>query len=426
MSGVILMKDKDLEKIKVMHLLEEKRLTQIAAAKRLQLSERQVRNLFKRYKKLGDKGVISKKLGKPSNHQIPQEVKKEALRLIVSKYPNCGPTFTTEKLKENHNLCISVESVRKLMISNRLWTNRQASKPKIHPLRPRRFFFGELVQMDGSHHLWFEDRGPACALIVIIDDATSSLLGLLFTPTETLEAYFKAFRAYFLKEGRPLGAYCDRFSVFEVPRKNPLLEEQPLTQFARAMKELGVELIKARSPQAKGRVERVNRTLQDRLVKELRLRGISDIDTANAFLKEYLPKHNALFAVSPAEQGNVHRALDSNFLSQLDRIFSPNYERQVQNDLSFQYKSCIYQIKQESCLHLKIRREKITLWEDSEKKVHAQYKGHELEVRPMKEIEYRPEVFSAADTMKSWKNKKPKKPHKYHPYKTKWNIKNVI
>ena len=426
MNGVILMTARDLEKIKVMHLLEQKRITQRAAAKRLQITDRQIRNLFKRYKELGDKGVISRKLGKPSNHQIPQEIKKEALKLITSKYPQCGPTFTTEKLRENHHLPISIEYVRKLMISNRLWVSRQASKPKIHPLRPRRLFFGELIQMDGSHHLWFEDRGPACVLIVIIDDATSSLLGLLFTPTETLEAYFKAFKTYFLEEGRPLGAYCDRFSVFEVPRKNPLLEEQPLTQFARAMKELDVELIKARSPQAKGRVERVNRTLQDRLVKELRIKGISDIETANTFLKEYLPKHNALFAVPPAEKRNVHRSLDSNLLSQFDRIFSPNYERQVQNDLSFQYKNCIYQINQESCLHFKIRREKITLWEDKEKKVHAQYRGQELEIRLMKDVEYRPEVFSAADAMKKWRSKKANKPNKYHPYKIKWKIKNAI
>ena len=283
MTGVITMTRKNLETLKVMSLLQEKKLTQIEAGKRLRLTDRQIRNIFKRYKELGNQGVISKKLDKPGNRHLHNKLKKKALALIRTTYVDFGPTLAAEKLWENHKIKLSVETVRRMMIAHNLWM-ASVTRKKIHKLRARRAHFGELIQIDGSDHKWFEDRGPPCSLIVMIDDATSSLVSLLFTPTESLDAYFKSSKQYFIKEGLPLGMYSDKFSVFEVARKNPLLEEQALTQFKRALGELDINLICAKTPQAKGRVERVNRTLQDRLVKELRLLGISTIEEANIFL----------------------------------------------------------------------------------------------------------------------------------------------
>ncbi len=423
MNGVITMTKKNLETLKVMSLLNEKKLTQIEAGKRLRLTDRQIRNIFKSYKEFGDQGVISKKLGKPGNRQLPKGLKDKVLNLIKTTYEGFGPTLAAEKLLENHKIKISVETIRGIMVTHHLWVASRVHK-KVHKLRSRRAHFGELIQIDGSEHKWFENRGPSCSLIVMIDDATSLLVSLLFTPTESLNAYFQSSKDYFKKEGCPLAMYSDRFSVFEVARKNPLLEEQALTQFKRALRELDINLICAKTPQAKGRVERVNRTLQDRLVKELRLLGISTIEDANIFLQksDYIIKHNAMFAVPPAQRGNVHRTLDKEQLSQLDRILSRNYERVIQKDLSFQYGGDIYQIISQESRH-DLCRKKITIWEDVNKTVRAEIANEEIEVRSMREVEYLPKSISNEDLLKMWKIKKKYIPNIHHPYKTKYKNK---
>jgi len=243
MGGIIIMTEKDLEKIKVMQQLLEKQITQEQAAKVLSISDRQVRNIFKRYKELGDQGVISKKIGRASNNHLSEDLKRQALKIIAAMYSDFGPTLAHEKLKENHGITISVESVRQLMITCNLWIPKGAPDPVVHRLRPRRPFFGELMQADGSKHRWFEDRGPECTLLVLIDDATSSTARLLFVPTETLEGYFELVKGFFIETGLPLAVYTDRFAVFEVMRKNPSLEEPALTQFERALRELDIKLI---------------------------------------------------------------------------------------------------------------------------------------------------------------------------------------
>jgi len=226
MNGVITMTKKNLETIKVMNLLSEKKLTQVEAGKRLRLTDRQIRNIFKRYKEFGDQGVISRKLGKPGNRQIPNEMKDQALSLIKNTYIGFGPTLATEKLLENHGLSLSVETVRKMMIADHLWIPLQVHK-KVHKLRSRRAHFGELIQIDGSTHRWFENRGPSCSLIVMIDDATSALVGLLFTPSENLDAYYALSKAYFTKEGCPLAMYSDRFLFLKFQEKTLYLKNKP-------------------------------------------------------------------------------------------------------------------------------------------------------------------------------------------------------
>lgn len=417
MGGVLIMKEKDIERIKIMQLLLQKQITQEEASKLLNISDRQVRNILNDYEQFGDQGVISKKIGKPSNNQLPEELKSQAIAFIKTSYHDFGPKLAKEKLEEDHAIIMSIESVRQLMITNKLWIPKRGHDPVVHKLRPRRPFFGELLQADGSKHCWFEDRGPPCTLLVLIDDATSSVVGLLFTPTETLEGYFELVRAFFIREGLPLEIYTDRFSVFEVMRKNPLLEERSLTQFERALLELGIKLIKAKTPQAKGRVERVNRTFQDRLVKELRLKGISDIVSANAFLAdgEYLKKHNAQFSIPAPKKGSILRALKESQLRALDRILSCNYTRTVQNDLSFQYEREIYQIYSE--IFTSLRGRKITVWKDVGNKIHAEFNGESLEIHSLKENEYFAKTLTTEDLIKTWKTRRINSPNKSHPYK---------
>jgi hypothetical protein len=255
MDGVITMRHKDLDRIKVMQRLAAKQITQLDAGKLLDITDRQVRKIFQKYKELGDQGVISGKLGKPSNHQLPKETKHECLEIIAAQYSDFGPSLATEKLRQNHGLVVSVETVRQLMIEHHLWIPSRAKPAKIHPLRARRSCFGELLLIDGSVELWFEERGPKCVLLVFIDDATSRIGELFFTPTEDLDGYFHAMERYLRRYGRPLALYCDRHAVFQVERKSPSVGEKSITQFERAMQELGIRLIHANSAQAKGRVE---------------------------------------------------------------------------------------------------------------------------------------------------------------------------
>ena len=207
--------------------------------------------------------------------------------LIEERYSDFGPTLACEKLSEVHHLTISRESVRRIMIEAGIWKPKRAKQPSAHQMRERRACFGELVQIDGSDHAWFEDRGPESSLLVYIDDATGQLLELLFVPSETFFGYCEATRHYVERYGKPVAFYSDKHGIFRVDQERPLGTTSGLTQFGRAMDELDIQIICANSPQAKGRIERANQTLQDRLVKELRLRGISDMEAGNAYLPDF-------------------------------------------------------------------------------------------------------------------------------------------
>ena len=420
MNGVITMRSKDLERIKVIERLAKKELTQIEAGKLLGISDRQVRTLLQRYQGFGNEGVISKKLGN-NNRQLPQPLKDKALRLIAEKYPDFGPTLATEKLQEIHGLILSIETIRQLMIIHKLWIPHKQPAPTYHPLRPRRPNFGELVIIDGSIEFWFEGRGPKCVLLVFIDDATSSILNLFFTPTEDLIGYFRAMNNYLHKYGRPLALYSDRHAVFNVERKkkDPLTGEEieTMTQFERAMTELDIKLIHANSPQAKGRVERCNRTLQDRFIKELRLQGISDIGAANIFAETYRLEHNKRFGETPAQPTDLHRSLEQ---YDLTRILRPNHHRVIQKDLSFQYEGEIYQVQWDSKLPI-LRDKIVVVWIDEIGYVHAQYEGDELQISLFKQLVHQPVITQ--ETAKRWIMKKPRyKPNKLHPYKRSYKI----
>jgi Helix-turn-helix domain len=339
--GTLNMSYQEIDRLGVIQACINKQLTQVSAAVQLQLSPRQVKRLVRGYRQNGVESLVSKRRGKPSNNQLPANLASEVTRLIKDNYPDFGPTLTQEKLAERHGLTLSVESVRKLMIKAKLWQPKTRRKARIHQSRERRACRGELVQIDGSPHDWFEGRGAKCTLIVFIDDATSDLLALHFAPTETTEAYMTAARDYLEREGRPVSFYSDKHGIFKVNAKG---KEDEITQFGRAMKTLDIELICANTPQAKGRVERVNQTLQDRLVKEMRLAGISNIDDANIFVQDYMSKHNARFAVGARDNSDAHRPLVHN-AKELDLIFSLHDTRKLSKNLTFKYKCREYQLQ---------------------------------------------------------------------------------
>jgi hypothetical protein len=299
----------------------------------------------------------------------------KAIDLIYKHYRDFGPTLAHEKLFEKHGLGLSRESVRGIMIAEEIWKPKRAKKPPVHQMRERRACFGELVQIDGSDHDWFEGRAPRCTLLVYIDDATGQLLELWFVPEETTFAYFEASRHYFERYGKPVAFYSDKHGIFRVNQPRPLGTTSGLTQFGRAMQELDVQIICANTPQAKGRIERANQTLQDRLVKELRLRGLSDIDSANAFLTEFRQDYNHRFAVQPRSNHDAHRPLLKS--ENLDLILTHQKIGTLSKNLTVQFNKVIYQI-QSNRPGYALRNAQVTVCENTKGEVTILYKTKPL------------------------------------------------
>jgi transposase len=368
------MSQAELTRLEVLQRVKRKTLRQRQAAELLSLSVRQVKRLCKAYQTGGAMALICKQRGRPSNNRLPEKTTKKARQLLRSRYHDFGPTLATEKLAIE-GVCLSVEAVRQLMIAEGLWQPRRARRPVIHQLRERRARVGELVQIDGSPHDWFEGRAPRCTLLVFVDDATSQLMHLQFVEAETTFNYFAAVRSYITNFGKPLAFYSDKFSVFRVNLPNAL-SGTGLTQFGRAMKELDIELICAHSPQAKGRVERANQTLQDRLTKELRLRGISSPEKANSFLPEFIHDYNARFAVAPRSTESAHRSLQKG--EQLDRVLALCERRTLSKNLTLSYNNVIYQIKTKRPAYT-MRSAHVEVREMSSGEIIFEYKGRLLE-----------------------------------------------
>lgn len=375
-KDILTMSQKELTRLEVIKKLKEKGLPQKEAGEMLGISARQVRRLLKKYHQEGTAGLISKRRGRPSNNQIDPQIKKKAIDLLHSQYADFGPTLACEKLEERDGFKLSRESVRQIMIAEGLWKPRKAKRPRIHQMRIRRACVGELVQMDGSPHDWFEGRGPYCNALVYVDDASGRLMELYFTPEETTFSYFAATRNYFSRYGLPQAFYSDKNSIFRVNIKGAL-SGSGMTQFGRAMRQLGIEIICANTPQAKGRVERMNQTLQDRLVKELRLNNISDIQSANAFAPAFIADYNRKFAVQPKSEQDVHRPL---LFSQedLDHIFSHQETRILSKNLTLQYNKVIYQI-QTTRPRYALRKAQVTVCQDPQGTISILYKGKPLD-----------------------------------------------
>ena len=343
MDKLLTMSNQEITRLEAMQRIKDKRLTQKEAARMLNLSVRQIKRLYRAYKGKGAKGLISARRGELSNHRMDGQVQQQALDLLKEKYEGFGPTLAHEKLTEVHGVEMSRESVRKLMIVEGMWKPKRAKQPTVHQMRERRACLGDLVQIDGSDHAWFEDRGPKCTLLVYIDDATGQLLELWFVPDETFFAYCEASRHYFERYGKPVAFYSDKHGIFRVNQPRPLGLSSGLTQFGRAMQELDIQIICANSPQAKGRIERANQTLQDRLVKELRLRGISDMQAGNAYLPEFQEDFNRRFAVAPRSTHDAHRPLLK--IKNLDVILTHQETRTLSKNLTVQSNKVVYQIQ---------------------------------------------------------------------------------
>jgi transposase len=335
------MSDKEIKKTELMSQLAGKQITQRMAAEHLGISVRQVKRLWNKYQKHGAEGLINKSRGKPSHHQLDDEVKKRVVDLILERYRDFGPTLATEKLLEVHGIKISDESVRKIMIAEGLWKHRRKRKLRVFQMRERRACFGELVQIDGSDYHWFEERGPRCTLLVFVDDATGRLVELWFVPHESFFGYCEASRHYFERYGKPGAFYSDKHGIFHMNHPNATSGDG-MTDFGRAMNELGIEIICANTPQAKGRVERANKTLQDRLTKELRLHNISTPEEANLWLPEFMEDYNNRFATTPRSNLDFHTPLTTS--DNLDHILCRKETRLLSKNLTFLYHKTIYQI----------------------------------------------------------------------------------
>jgi len=374
MERIIPMSIKEIERTEIFIRLEKKSLTQMQAADILAITPRQIRRLMRKYEKHGAIALVSRKRGAPGNHRLTAGTGELVLALIQEHYSDFGPTLAYEKIKEIHKIKISLWSIRKIMINHGLWTDKKIKKKRIYQLRERRAMEGELIQIDGSPHDWFEGRSPKCTLLHCIDDATGKMMAGHFAPSEALWPYFSLMETYLKKHGRPSALYSDRHGVFKVNRSAALTGEG-VTQFGRAMKELSIELIFANSPQAKGRIERSNRTLQDRLAKELRLNKISTIEEANAFLPIFIEDYNRRFAVVPKNPDNAHRALLQEH--NLEEIFSIRRFRELSKNLTFQYNNTIYQIRTERETYA-LRKAKVTVCEKENGSIEVFYKNKPL------------------------------------------------
>lgn len=339
-AGTLTMSANERNRLEVLGRALERRLTQHDAAQRLDLSLRQVERLCRALRDRGAAGLVSRKRGRPSNHKLPAAVRVRAVDLVRTHYADFGPTFACEKLREQHDLRVSVETLRQWMSEDGIWVSRAQRARRPQPPRYRRPCLGELIQIDGCDHEWFEDRGPRCTLLVYVDDAPSRLMELCFADTESTFDYFHATRRYLERHGKPMAFYSDRLSVFHVYARHRAQGGPGLSQFGRALQALNIDSLCAQSPQAKGRVERANGTLQDRLVKELRLRGLNDPAAADPYLPVFMADYNHRFAQPPRVAHDAHRPLRA--AENLAQLFTLQETRRITAQLTVHYKRGLY------------------------------------------------------------------------------------
>jgi hypothetical protein len=340
----VIMRVKELRRVSVIRQTMEKQLTQVKAGTLLGLTPRHIRRLIERVAQAGDQGLAHRGRGKPSNRQIPEQVKTKVLTLYEKQYGDFGPTLAAEKLAERHGMAVNAETLRGWLLAKGV-THFQRRKRPHRAWRERRAHVGELIQLDGSHHDWLEGRGPRCVLMADIDDASSRVCARFYEYEGTLPA-MDSFQRYIRQYGIPLAVYADKHTTYQSPAP-PTVDDQlagvkPTSQFGRALGELAVELIPAHSPQAKGRVERLFKTVQDRLVKELRLAEVSTLEAANRFLERYLPIYNRRFAVLPAQAADLHRPRPAH--RELDRMLCLKTIRCLRKDFTIAYQGGLYQI----------------------------------------------------------------------------------
>lgn len=414
MDRLLEMSAKELNRLEVMQRLSEKRMSQKEAGRILGRSVRQIKRLLRAYRKQGAAGLVSKHRGRKGNNRLSEEVKKRALNLLKTKYKGFGPTLVHEKLVEKEKLKLSDESVRKLMIEENLWKPRKAKKVVVHQLRERRACFGELIQIDGSPHDWFEGRAERCVLLVFIDDATGRLVQLRFVESESFFSYVQAAEGYFRHSGKPVAFYSDRHGIFRVNVPS-IGAGDALTQFGRAMQELEIQIICANSPQAKGRVERVIQTLQDRLPKEMRLRSLSNLTDGNAYLPEFMTDFNQRFAVEARSAVNAHRPLTTQ--DELARILTWQETRNLSKNLTLQFDKVVYQIQTDRPTYA-LRKAQVLVCVNAQEEITILYNGKVLPYSIYKQQAKQAEIVSAKHLDLALKQQRvPPKPAPDHPWR---------
>ncbi|MEY9195313.1 transposase [Sinorhizobium fredii] len=340
MSCLITMSQKELHRLELIQRIRGGSLSVVEAAALLRLSRSQVHRLLQAYDLAGADGLVSKKRGRPSNRRYSEDFRNLVLDLVREHYSDFGPTLAAEKLLECHRIAVSKETLRQWMMEAGIWVSRRERKKRVFQPRGRRDCFGELVQIDGSLHWWFENRGPKCALLVYIDDATGKLLHLRFAGSENTFDYLHATKAYLQQWGKPIAFYSDKHGIFRTTHASKKDRTSGLTQFGRALYELNIDIICANTPQAKGRVERANQTLQDRLVKELRLRGIDTIAAANAYAPEFMADFNRRFGKAPRNPKDMHRPFAAH--ENLDGAMCRKETRKLSQSLTLRYDKVMF------------------------------------------------------------------------------------
>jgi len=409
-----LMSIEEAKRLEVMKRMDKNILTMRRASEELGVSVRQAKRIRKRYLTAGEVGLISKKRGQTSNRKTADSIRERVIDLLTTTYQNFGPTLASEKLAERDQIKLSAETLRKWMIEIGAHRPKRRKVGRVHQRRTRRSRFGELLQGDGSPHAWFDDREEKCNLVQFVDDATGQTTVAKFVRTETTEGYLAILEEHLERHGKPLAIYVDKHTIFRVNREE-LKKGVGITRVGRALKELGIELICANSPQAKGRVERRNGVFQDRLIKEMRLRGISNMDAGNAFLPEFLGQFNNRFGVNPANPEDAHRPLSSH--ENLKRIFSKQETRVLSKDLTFQYRGILYMINTKTPNRLK--HACVAVIHEKNEPMRIEYKGVELQYKKWSETTYeRPQVCDSKEMEVARLGiKKPAKPAKYHPWR---------
>jgi len=404
---MITLSRRETKRLHIIHQALDKKITQKTAAELIGLSSRQLRRMLKRVREEGDDGIIHRSRGKASNRRFSPKVKDKVLNLYRKQYSDFGPTLASEKLFEVHQIKLSDETLRLWLHQGNISYEKRKGR-KYRQWRERKHHFGEMVQMDGSHHDWFEGRGPECVFMGYIDDATGKVYGRFYDYEGTMPA-MDSFNRYIKRYGIPQSVYIDKHSTYKSTAKQTVEDElediKPMSQFERSLAELGVTVIHANSPQAKGRIERLFRTLQDRLVKEMRLAGVNNVKQANEFLVRYLPAYNRRFKVKPVSEADVHQSAPSPRV--LDKILCIREERIVRNDFTIAYNGRLYQIKDT------MKSKKIAVEERIDGSLHITHRGLDLKYR---EITTRPSKENPKTPLVIEKKKSRSQPAD-HPWK---------
>ena len=415
MDFLITLTMKELQRYEIAQKLIQKRISEEEARKLMSLkSVRQVRRIKKRVMKEGAKAVAHRNRSRPGNRKLSENFVKKVITIVKEKYRDFKPTFATEKLLENHSIKIGRETLRKLMTNEGLWKPKPRKEPKDrHVWRARKDNYGEMQQFDGSYHYWFEDRAEECCLLLSIDDAKGEITYAKFDKNEGTIAVFRFWLEYFIQNGLPLSIYLDKFSTYKINHPSAVDNKELITQFQRAMRQVGVNPITAHSPEAKGRVERMFATLQDRLVKELRLANISTIEKANEFLKTFIPKFNQKFAVVPQKQADLHRKVSKELKAKLPQIFSIQSQRKVNNDYTILFKNKFFQLDEKQPTTI-FKKDAVTIEEHLNGEIKINFKGRYLNYQELPE---RPQKIINVPVIALTNRKPDYKPPADHPWR---------